>query len=156
MKSRHNVSVDEKDPDFGLTAAHYAARRGHIEVMKLLFEYGANVKETTPDGRTALHLAAAYSSKEMVRLLLGEGADMFTLDNFKCTPMDLARQNGNLRTLAVLSNWNNLLPPCEDDFEPSDGTQVLAEFLATPSHVLDLMSPRLQILCSRLDGKACS
>ena len=71
LKSRHEVLIDEKDPDFGLTAMHYAARNDHLPVVLLLLSYNADINARTPDGRTCLHLASAYSSKELVYELLG-------------------------------------------------------------------------------------
>lgn len=71
LKSRHEVLVDESDPDFGFTALHYAAQKGNVEIIKLLMSYDANVNVTTPDGRTPLHLAAAYATKATVLELLG-------------------------------------------------------------------------------------
>ena len=71
LKSRHEVLVDSGDPDFGFTAMHYAGRKGHLEVIKLLVSYNADVNVRSPDGRTPLHLAAAYSNKASVLELLG-------------------------------------------------------------------------------------
>ena len=71
LKSRHEVLINEKDPDFGLTALHYASRNNHLPAVLLLLSYNADINARTPDGRTCLHLAAAYSSKELVYELLG-------------------------------------------------------------------------------------
>lgn len=93
----------------GVTALHLAAQRGHMEGVQLLLEAGASVNAyTTPlldsrykldfasqlllgttsstdksDGRlrgfTALHLAAASASHEVVKVLIKAGAELDAL-----------------------------------------------------------------------------
>ena len=154
IKTRHPVYVDDPDPDFGLCAIHYAARKGHVPVIKLLLRYGSDVNVRAPDGRTALHFAAAYSNKETVRCLLAELADYYAVDDFKCTALDVARQNGNHKTIQTLERWKTLTKREEDDdIQVEKDEETPPEFAATPSHVKQLMSPKLQILCTRLDGE---
>ena len=153
IKTRHPFHVDDPDPDFGLCAIHYAAKRGHIPVIKLLIQYGADVNIRAPDGRTALHFAAAYSNKETVRCLLAELADYYAVDDFKCTALDVAKQNDNRKTIPTLERWKNLTPSVDDEDQQNDEEETPAEFAETPAHVKQLMSPKLKILCSRLDGE---
>lgn len=44
----------------GKTPAHYAAENGHLEVLQLLFYFGANLYETDNSGETPLQLATKY------------------------------------------------------------------------------------------------
>ena len=71
--------------DKGKTALHFAARRGHSQVAKLLLEYGAEKDIATADvhGKTPLHIAAFHGHDEVVRLLLEFGAkkELATADN---------------------------------------------------------------------------
>ena len=147
--------INEEDPDFGFTPLHYACKFNQIETVKLLLENGANPLLTIPDGRTPLHFAAAYAGKEIALELLGYGANCFSKDNFLCTPYDLAHQNGNTKMCLVLERWNNLLPP-ESPPPPEeeiDLTSIPEEYRKTPIEIYNKMSPTLQLLTDRLDGK---
>lgn len=65
----------------GYTALHIAAERGSAEWVRVLLEYGADVKVRTQQRQdTALHLATCQGSfevfSEKLQLLLGRGADV--------------------------------------------------------------------------------
>lgn len=54
----------------------WSAVYGLISLAELLFEKGANVMDTTPDGYSALHIAcAAPNQLDVLRFLLGRGGD---------------------------------------------------------------------------------
>lgn len=53
-----------------------AAQNGHIRVMKLLLDRGADVNIRDDKGLTALFVAASLSDPKMVQLLLSKGADV--------------------------------------------------------------------------------
>lgn len=65
MQSLIDKAKNAKDtitaPDnAGYTALHYAARNGHVDICKMLIQYGANINATTKSGKaTPLHKAAA-------------------------------------------------------------------------------------------------
>lgn len=48
-------NINSKDED-GFTALHLAADRGHLEIVKLLIDAGADLDIKTDDEETALHL----------------------------------------------------------------------------------------------------
>lgn len=50
------IHVNRKDDD-GLTALHYACRKGSKDIVKLLIENGAEVNSTSNIGSTPLHMA---------------------------------------------------------------------------------------------------
>jgi hypothetical protein len=150
--------VDERDPDHGYTALHYASKQGGekaLECVKLLLHLGADAHKRIPDGRTSLHLAAQYGTRAVLLELLAYGADPDALDNYGCSALDLARQSGNLRTSSVLLNWNRLLPPEEEQQQHrrAEQEQLPPELRATDDEVLSLMSPALRILTDRLDAR---
>ncbi len=66
----------------GWTPLHYAASKGHIEVMRELIENHAYIDAPSPNGTTPLMMAAHYGTPEATKLLLEEGADP-TLQNEK-------------------------------------------------------------------------
>lgn len=147
--------INEADPDFGFTPLHYACKFNQSATVKLLLENGSNPLLIIPDGRTALHFAAAYADKEIALDLLGYGANCFAKDNFLCTPFDLAHQNGNIKMCTVLERWNNLLPPDSPNQEEEevDLSNIPEEYRKTTMTVYNNMSPTLQLLTDRLDGK---
>lgn len=57
------------------TALHHAAASKSIELVKLLFENGADLDSRDMMGRTPLHLAAKNNNSEAVRALLVYGAN---------------------------------------------------------------------------------
>jgi len=150
------MDINEKDPDFGMTALHYAIKGNNGDVVSWLLQNGGDENACLPDGRSCLHLAAQYSTREMVLELLSHGADYFGVDNYGCTSLDLAVQNKNEKTIPILQNWNKLLPPEDPPTPPpeEDLTFIPEEYLVTPEEVLNQMSPMLQLLARRLDGQS--
>lgn len=66
------ININETEND--LTAAHVAATNGHVDMLKLLIEAGANVNsENERLGRTPLHLAKNLSC---VKILIKAGANV--------------------------------------------------------------------------------
>ncbi|KUL90278.1 hypothetical protein ZTR_01973 [Talaromyces verruculosus] len=65
----------------GETALHRAAEYGHLEIVRLLISYGADVdrRDVSPVGpKTALHIAAHNGHVAIVQELLQNGADVTT------------------------------------------------------------------------------
>lgn len=72
--------IDVKDSN-GLTALHWASAYGQLISVQQLIEAGAKVDLEGPDGETPLLLAANGGHHDVVRLLLGEGADPNHIDH---------------------------------------------------------------------------
>jgi ankyrin repeat protein len=70
-----------------------AAYNGHLEVVKLLLEKGADIEHKDNDGRTPLCVAAYNGHLEVVRLLLEKGADIEHKDNDGRIPFSLASRD---------------------------------------------------------------
>ena len=72
---------------------HYAAERGHLELVSLLVQARVNVDATGNHGATALHLAARVSdgrTNDCVDVLLANGASVNARDSSGETPFDVA------------------------------------------------------------------
>lgn len=69
-----NMTADTKD-NAGYTPLHEACSRGHLEIARLLLQYGANHSEAALSGIRPLHEAIENGHIEIVRLLLSFGAD---------------------------------------------------------------------------------
>ena len=57
---------------------HHASRNGDTEIVRLLFEHGADVNAKNPRGHTVLYCAGGHGHLDCVLLLLKEGADSET------------------------------------------------------------------------------
>ncbi len=67
----HGADVNQQ----GWTPLHYAATKGHMEMMRLLMEHHAYLDAESPNGTTPLMMAALYGTPMATKLLLEEGAD---------------------------------------------------------------------------------
>ena len=78
----------------GWTPLHYAATKGHVEVIKLLLENHAYIDAESPNGSTPLMMASMYGSPQAVKLLIDEGADPLLKNQSGLTALQFA-QRGN-------------------------------------------------------------
>lgn len=72
---------------------HFAARRGHLQVLTQLVNRGCSINEWSEDGYTALMLSAKGGQAEACRLLLMAGADIHLTNPRGETALALARKN---------------------------------------------------------------
>jgi len=94
----------------GWTPLHYAATRGHREVIRLLLEHDAYIDSESSQGVTPLMLAARYGSPLSVKLLLEEGADPTLADSKNATALDWATQADHQQSVfyikAFTESWH--------------------------------------------------
>jgi ankyrin repeat protein len=83
--------ITEKRDYYGGTPLHWAAESGHLEVVALLLEKGANVNAQNQHGETPLHRAAWDGHLEVVRLLLAKGTNVEAKDRDGLCPLAVAR-----------------------------------------------------------------
>jgi ankyrin repeat protein len=74
----------------------------HPAKVRLLLEHGASVNACSPQGRTALHYAAAAGFTRVVEVLLDHGADVSATDRQGATALSMARAAGKTATVALL------------------------------------------------------
>lgn len=72
-------------------AIHFAAQKGHAEVVRILANSGVNIKSYNRKGMTALHYAAQGSQLELVKYLIKKGANVNAKNKAGKTPVDLAK-----------------------------------------------------------------
>jgi len=90
------------DDEFRNTPLMYAARYGHVDVVRLMLEGGADAKRANAVQRTALHMAAWSGYLEVCRLLLDCGAKVDPQDKLKETPLHDAARQGHLSVVKLL------------------------------------------------------
>jgi hypothetical protein len=97
------------------------SNRNPIDAVKLLLQAGANPDAKTPDGDTALHLAAFAGKLDIVRTLVEGGADVNVKDAAGKTALQVVSEQ-------------KPRPP-----RPTAGALVDGEMPAQPSEVADLL-----------------
>jgi len=88
----------------GTSCVHLAISRNQVDILKILFEYGAepNVEDASSD--TPLHYACdnIADTSEVVATLLDRRADIKHADQKKRTPLHLASRKGNVKVVELL------------------------------------------------------
>jgi ankyrin repeat protein len=74
----------------GWTPLHYAATRGHREMIRLLLDNNAYIDSEAENGTTPLMMAAYSAPPLAVKLLLEEGADPTLVNHGNASALDLA------------------------------------------------------------------
>jgi len=98
------AKLDAKDEN-GRTALMYASSGPYAETVELFLKKGAKVNvQGTLEGFTALMTAAAEGQLEVVRLLLGYGADPDLKDEDGDTAESFAEQKGHSAVVDLLKN----------------------------------------------------
>lgn len=80
-------------------AIHFAAQKGHLEVIKILVTSGVSVKSSNRKGMTALHYAVQGSNLELVKYLLKKGANKNLKNKAGKTAVDLSSSDEIRRLL---------------------------------------------------------
>ena len=75
---------------------------GHTQVAQLLQEYGAEVDAQEFYDDTSLTLASYFEKFEVVRLLLGRGADVHLKDNDGASALYWATEHGHTEIAQLL------------------------------------------------------
>ncbi|CAI4213164.1 unnamed protein product [Parascedosporium putredinis] len=83
-----------RDTGTGGTPLYNASLAGHLEVVKLLIERGANVHAATTKRWTALHAASWTGQMDCVKLLLDSGAQALAVTDNGWNPMHCAASRG--------------------------------------------------------------
>jgi len=87
----------------GWTPLHYAASKGHAEVVRLLLEHFAYVDAASPNGSTPLMMAARYSTHDVVKVLLDAGADPTLKNALGLTALDFAQKAAQPESLESIA-----------------------------------------------------
>lgn len=100
LKRGADVSAAQGD---GMTALHWAASNGDVELVQMLIYAGANLKATTRLGaHTPLLLASKLAQVEMIDTLLEAGAGPNVGTANGTTPLMLAAASGDVKAVELL------------------------------------------------------
>ncbi|KAH8800873.1 ankyrin repeat-containing domain protein [Xylogone sp. PMI_703] len=69
------------------TPVNAASSNGHVEVVKLLLEKGADITVVSKYGWTPVYAASLKGHIKVIKLLLEKGADITTANNDGWTPL---------------------------------------------------------------------
>ena len=75
---------------------HFAVAQGHIDVVRLLVDAGANANLASSNGQTSLHIAAQKGNVDAVHFLVAAGANTNQTDNKGKIPLHRAVAQGHL------------------------------------------------------------
>lgn len=85
-----NCHVNWCDPRDGWAGIHYAARWGHVPLLRVLLNHGADVNMRTMDKDTPLHHACRSHKLKACAYLMSRGADPTLLNHCGDCPSALA------------------------------------------------------------------
>ena len=87
----------------GWTPLHYAATKGHLEVMKILLDNHAYIDAASPNASTPLMMAAMYGTPSAVKLLLEAGADPSLKNIQGLTAIDFAQRDKRADSAEIIA-----------------------------------------------------
>jgi uncharacterized protein len=86
----------------GWTPLHYAASGPNVEAVRVLLDRAAIIDARSPNGTTALMMAARYGTEASVQLLVQRGASMALRNEQDLTAADFAKLAGREKLAASL------------------------------------------------------
>ncbi|XP_061351697.1 protein VAPYRIN-like [Gastrolobium bilobum] len=84
------ASVNYRD-QYGLTALHAAAVKGHKDVVLMLSEAGLDLECQDEEGHVPLHMAVEGGHLETARVLIDKGVNLNAMNKRGATPLYMAR-----------------------------------------------------------------
>jgi ankyrin repeat protein len=96
------VNMEFTDMDDGDSALIWASLNGHIDCVRLLVEFGANMDAKNIYGYTALIRAAQKGHADCVRLLIESGANTNAKGQFGFTALIVAAARGHMDCMRLL------------------------------------------------------
>ncbi|HWS87900.1 MAG TPA: ankyrin repeat domain-containing protein [Pyrinomonadaceae bacterium] len=138
------ASADERRQPGGETPLMRAAARGHLDVVRLLLDAGADPDARRADGFTPLILAVFFGHEGVVRLLVARGADAHARTSLGTTAARWAEARGFASMAEVLREAEASRPPAPVRHAPEKATvaQATAATKATSDEV-EIFSRRI-------------
>ena len=112
-------NIDAQCADLRETPLHKAVKSGHLSIVKMLSENGANINAQCKLLQTPLHKAAIFEKEDILRVLIKYGANVNAMSNLE-TPLNIAARKGLSGIAQILldskadieckSNFRNITP----------------------------------------------
>ncbi|RSL60417.1 hypothetical protein CEP53_005440 [Fusarium sp. AF-6] len=102
----YDTSLISRADENGRQPLHKACREGHLEIVNLLLQHGADIEAKESDGSTPFDSACWKGHKDVVELLLSRGANSQGCDNDGWTSIRAATEHKRLDVIEVLLNEN--------------------------------------------------
>ncbi len=93
--------------DFRVAPIHSALSGGHINIVNLLLDAGANVNLTAGGGWTPLHYAADIGDAELAKRMLEMGANTGAVNDEGKTPSELGDDVGHGHVSDIIRDFGN-------------------------------------------------
>ncbi|RGP71794.1 ankyrin repeat [Fusarium sporotrichioides] len=113
---KDGVNIDLRTGPSQTAALHVAAYVGSCEIISILKDAGASLKEKDVSGFTTLHYAAYNGRHEAAELLCDLGADTKCRSNDRSTPLHGAARGRSTKIIQLLFD-RNFDVDCRDDNE---------------------------------------
>ena len=91
--SLSSEELQSLDPESGMALIHWAADRGHVEMVMAIVAAGCDINLADSEGQTALHYAASCGHGDLVQALLKAGADKDKKDSDRMTAGESATED---------------------------------------------------------------
>lgn len=117
----------------GHTSLQAASQNGHLDVIKILLKYNADVEIEDKDGDRAVHHAAFGDEPAVIKLLAQAGADLNARNKRRQTALHIAVNKGHnnvVKTLLEL-RCHPSLQDSEGDTPMHDGKSYIYNFIDT-------------------------
>ena len=97
-------SLIELRNDFNYTFLHWAAVFNRTSCIRVMLRFAPHLIEVTDVyNRTALMLAVLFDKRDVAKMLMKAGIDVWAKDEQDHTVFDLARRNGHKEMLEILN-----------------------------------------------------
>jgi len=96
----NGADVYKKDSE-NRSVLHWTCYSNNIKVVKYLLDYGMDVNDCTNKQNSPLHFAE-YASKELIEILIKNGANVNKQDSYGRTPLHCFKYTGNKEGIKLL------------------------------------------------------
>ena len=98
--------VNSQNFDNASTPLHLTSEEGHVDVARMLMEFGADLSARDMDGWTPLHSASSMGHVNVVRILIESNADVSAQDMDGWTPLLWASSMGHVDVARMLLEFD--------------------------------------------------
>ena len=88
LRANPSIDLNRRDPSSGFTPLVVAACHDAEKVAEVLLDKGAELDARTNDQSTAAHLAFLFGQDNVTKVLIEQGTDLSTRNQFGATPAD--------------------------------------------------------------------